>query len=487
VTVPAELAAPSGESADPRAPLHRLWNLADAGSLTFLDGEDASGVRIAEGRIEGGDAVFYATDGSVMGGAIGSVACGRIVLAIETAVRRGCPVIGVWHSGGARLAEGVQSMDGIGRMFAAMVGASGRIPQISVVVGPAAGGAAYGPALTDLVVMAPAGRVFVTGPDVVRSVTGESVDAEGLGGTDAHGRRSGVVHVVADSEEDAYRRARRITRLLSAPGRIDHTLVDSDRDLWAHLPDRPQRAYDVRPLVADLVDAGGFEELQPRWAPNVVIGLGRLAGRTVGVVANNPLRKGGCLDSLGAEKAARFVRMCDSFGIPLVVVVDVPGYLPGVTQEWEGVVRRGAKLLYAFAEAVVPRVTLVTRKSYGGAYIAMNSRALGATAVFAWPQAELAVMGAEAAVKIIHRRRLAACPEADRPVLLADLVEEHRRIAGGVDRGLALGVVDQVIDPSRTREKLAEALDGASPGAAATETFPCSFLPAGIADVAFPV
>jgi acetyl-CoA/propionyl-CoA carboxylase carboxyl transferase subunit len=211
-----------------------------------------------------------------------------------------------------------------------------------------------------------------------------------------------------------------------------------------------------------LVEDGGFEEIQPRWAPNMVIGLGRLGGRAVGVVANNPIRKGGCLDSLSAEKASRFVRMCDALGVPLLVLVDVPGYLPGVRQEWDGVVRRGAKLLYAFAEATVPRVTLVTRKSFGGAYIAMNSRALGATAVFAWPEAEIAVMGAEAAVGILHRRRLAAAPEPDRPALAARLADEHRQIAAGVDRAVALGVVNEVIEPTTTRRRLIETFAAAA-------------------------
>ncbi|HEX2312222.1 MAG TPA: carboxyl transferase domain-containing protein [Thermomonospora sp.] len=445
-------------AADPRSPFHRLAALLDADSLVPLHEPDDSNAQAVRGRVGGARVIAYCTDATHMGGAIGGVGSRHIAAAIDTAVRERCPVIGLWHSGGARLAEGVESMDGIGRMFAAMIHASGRVPQISVVLGPAAGGAAYGPALTDLVIMAPEGRVFVTGPDVVRSVTGEDIDMEGLGGPSAHGRRSGVAHVIADSEADAVARARRITSLLAAPGLYDLQAVAEERDLGAFLPDSPRRAYDVRPLVRGLLDEETFEELQPRWAPNMVVGLGRLAGRTVGVLANNPLRKGGCLDSLSAEKAARFVRMCDSFGVPLVVVVDVPGYLPGVQQEWEGVVRRGAKLLYAFGEAVVPRVTLVTRKSYGGAYIAMNSRSLGASAVFAWPDAEVAVMGAEAAVKILHRRTLAAASEEERPAVLARLVEEHQRVVGGLHRGLALGVVDEVIEPSRTRRRIVTAL-----------------------------
>jgi acetyl-CoA/propionyl-CoA carboxylase carboxyl transferase subunit len=320
--------------------------------------------------------------------------------------------------------------------------------------------------------MGPAGRVFVTGPDVVRSVTGEDVDMESLGGPDTHGRRSGVVHVVTDSEDEALQTARRAVDLLAAQGSLaPGAPALPDVDLRALLPERSNRAYDVRPLVAAVLDGPGLE-LHPRWAPNVVTTLGRLAGRTVGVVANNPLRLGGCLDSASAEKAARFVRMCDAFGVPLVVLVDVPGYLPGVGQEWDGVVRRGAKLLHAFAEAVVPRVTLVTRKAYGGAYIAMNARSLGATAVFAWPGAEVAVMGARAAVGILHRKRLAAVPPAEREALHARLAEEHERIAGGVDRALRIGVVDEVVEPAHTRRRLVAALAAAPAGRGAHGNIP---------------
>ncbi|WP_367127682.1 acyl-CoA carboxylase subunit beta [Saccharothrix sp. HUAS TT1] len=458
---------------DPRDPEFRLAQLLDPGSIVPLRPRDDSGMFAVRGRIDGARVVAYCSDATRMGGALGSQGCGHIVEAIDTAVRERVPVIGVWHSGGARLPEGVESLDGMGRMFAAMIRASGRVPQVSVVVGPAAaGGGAYGPALTDVVVMAPAGKVFVTGPDVVRSVTGERIDMDGLGGAEAHGRRSGVVHVVAEDEPDAYLRARRITGLFARPGVFDLQSVPDGEDLRALLPDRPRRAYDVKPLVRAILDEDSLEELQARWAPNVVVGLGRLGGRAVGVIANNPIRKGGCLDSLSAEKAARFVRMCDAFGVPLLVLVDVPGYLPGVGQEWDGVVRRGAKLLHAFGEAVVPRVTLVTRKSYGGAYIAMNSRSLGATAVFAWPEAEVAVMGAGAAVGILHRRKLAAVPDEEREALHAELVREHERIAGGVDRAIAIGVVDEVVDPTRTRRALARALAAAPAGRGAHGNIP---------------
>ncbi|HEY9388483.1 MAG TPA: carboxyl transferase domain-containing protein [Mycobacteriales bacterium] len=454
--------APTDEEYDFRDPRVRLGALLDEDSVRLMAAPDDSGVLAARGTISGAPVVAFATDATRMGGAMGSHGCRHVVAAIDAAVRDRVPVLGLWHSGGARLAEGVEALDAVGQVFAAMVRASGRVPQISVVLGPAAGGAAYGPALTDIVIMGPGGRVFVTGPEVVRSVTGENVDMERLGGPDTHGRRSGVVHVVTDSDAEAMASARALAGLLAQPGRFDVTRIGEDVDLSRLLPESAKRAYDVHPLLGALLDAPPVE-LHTRWAPNIVTALGRLAGRTVGVIANNPLRLGGCLDSSSAEKSARFVRMCDAFGVPLVVVVDVPGYLPGVGQEWDGVVRRGAKLLHAFAEAVVPRVTLVTRKSYGGAYIAMNSRSLGATAVYAWPSAEVAVMGASAAVGILHRRKLAAAQPGEREALHARLAAEHEKIAGGVNRALEIGVVDAVIQPDQTRRVLVEALAVARP------------------------
>jgi len=471
VPATADLLAPSS-ARDLRDPLLRLTQLFDGNDFELLnsaDEADVTEVRTAAGRINGARVIAYCTNATKMGGSLGAAGAVRIIEAIEKAVRDSCPVIGVWHSGGAKLADGVESMDGVGQMFAAMTRASGRVPQISVVVGPAAGAAAYGPALTDMIIMAPTGRVFITGPDVVKSVTGEQIDMEGLGGPETHSRRSGVAHVIADSEADAYRRARHLVTFFTCPGLLQLGRIGEEQDLRALLPDSPRRAYDVRPLVRAILDPeeehrDGFAELQTRWAPNVVIGLGRLVGRTIGVVANNPIRRGGCLDSLSAEKASRFVRMCDALGIPLLVIVDIPGYLPGINQEWNGVVRRGAKLLHAFAEAIVPRITLVTRKSYGGGYIAMNSRSLGATAVFAWPEAEIAVMGAEAAVGILHRKSLAAAADHERDALKSHLVAEQTRIAGGVDRAMAIGVVDEVVLPRHTRRRLAEAFAAAPAG-----------------------
>ena len=445
---------------DSRDPEVRLRALLDPDTLKLLAPLDSSGVVPARGRIDGTPVIAFATDATRMGGAMGADGCRHIVDAIDTAVRERVPVLGLWHCGGARLAEGVVALDAVGQVFAAMVRASGRVPQISVVLGPAAGGAAYGPALTDIVIMSDAGRIFVTGPEVVRSVTGEQVDMARLGGPEPHGRRSGVAHVTTPDEASALSKARAVAALLGRQGRVSPDDAAHDVDLGALLPERANRAYDVRPLVRALLDEPGVD-LHEKWAPNILTTLGRFAGRTVGVIANNPLRLGGCLDAASAEKAARFVRMCDALGVPLIVLVDVPGYLPGLGQEWDGVVRRGAKLLHAFAEAVVPRVTLVTRKGYGGAYIAMNSRALGATAVFAWPNAEIAVMGASAAVNILHRKRLAAAAPEDREALRADLVEDQIHNAGGVPRALEIGVIDAVVEPKETRKHLAEALAAA--------------------------
>ena len=446
---------------DPRNPLRRLKAFFDDGTLELITDEDSSGMLCGTGRVRGTPAVAFASDASVQGGAMGMKGCKAVLVAYERALADNVPIVGIWHSGGARLAEGVVSLHAVGEVFAIMTRASGKIPQISIVIGAAAGGAAYGPALTDIVILGPDGRIFVTGPDVVRSVTGENVDALRLGGPEPHGRRSGVVHVVTETTEAAYERGQLLCSLLGDQGVLDVNAVQ-DRDLSATFPESARRAYDVHPLVTDVLDDSGSNvELHPRWAPNITTTLGRFGGRTVGVVANNPMRLGGCLDSASAEKAARFVRMCDALGVPLIVLVDVPGYLPGVGQEWDGVVRRGAKLLHAFAEATVPRITLVTRKAYGGAYLAMNSRSLGATKVFAWPTATVAVMGAVAAVRILHRRRLAEVAEEDRTQVENELAAEHEVLSGGLPRAIEIDVVDEIIEPGRTRSAIAAAIKAA--------------------------
>jgi len=460
----------------PRDPAVRLEALFDEGTMETLSAPEGSGAVAAAGLIEGNGVVAFASDPRVQGGATGAKGCAVIVAAYDEAVARGVPVIGLWHSGGARLAEGAASLHGVGTVFAAMTAASGVVPQISVVLGPAAGGAAYGPALTDIVILSGQGRIFVTGPDVVRSVTGEEVDMARLGGPEPHSRRSGVVHLVASDDTEALSYARSLASLLCEQGKVSPETVAS-RDLSGALPDSARRAYDVHLLTSRLLDGPGSAgprgddppstprktniELHPKWAPNIVTILGRFAGRTVGVIANNPVRLGGCLDSSAAEKAARFVRFCDAFGVPLIVLVDTPGYLPGVGQEWDGVVRRGAKLLHAFAEATVPRVTLVTRKAYGGAYIAMNSRALGATRVFAWPDAEVAVMGSVAAVRILHRRRLATVPAEELHEAETALAAEHEATVGGLARAVEIGVVDEIISPAGTAAEIASAIAAA--------------------------
>ena len=445
----------------PRDPAARLAALFDPDTMAPLTSvaAEGSGAVAAVGLIDGSGAVAFASVPRVQGGAMGTDGCAVIVAAYHEAIARGVPIVGLWHSGGARLAEGVASLHGVGTVFAAMTAASGVVPQISVVLGPAAGGAAYGPALTDVVILSGQGRIFVTGPDVVRSVTGEDVDMARLGGPEPHSRRSGVVHLVADDDAAALGYARTVVSLLSEQGKISPDTV-AGRDLSGVLPESARRAYDVHGITSRLLDEPGIE-FHPKWAPNVVTILGRLAGRTVGVIANNPMRLGGCLDSSAADKAARFVRFCDAFGVPLVVLVDVPGYLPGVGQEWDGVVRRGAKLLHAFAEAAVPRVTLVTRKAYGGAYIAMNSRSLGATKVFAWPAAEVAVMGSIAAIRILHKRKLAAVPADQLHEAETALAAEHEATVGGLGRAVEIGVVDEIISPAQTAAAIASAIAAA--------------------------
>lgn len=419
--------------------------------------DEADGVVVARGTIGPVEVLAFATDSAVQGGALGAEGCAAIAAVTDRAVCEGRPVVGIWHSGGARLREGVAGLDGVARVFAAQTRASGRVPQISLVLGPAAGGAAYGPALTDVVVLGPAGRVFVTGPDVVRRVTGEDVDAERLGGADTQ-TRSGVVHLAESTDAAAVRRTRELLVLLGAPGKVDLRRA-AGPDPSSLVPSEHRLSYDVRPVVEAVLDLGTFVELQAGWARNAVVGLGRLAGRTVGVVANQPQWLAGCLDAETGDKTGRFVQWCDSLGLPLIFLVDVPGYLPGVGQEDGGVVRRGAKLLHAYAAAVVPRLTVVLRKSFGGAFIAMGSKGLGADVVFAWPGAQVDVMGASAAIEVLHRRELAAeCDPVRRAELVVRLVAQHEATTGGLTRAVECGAVDEVLEPADTRRRLVEAL-----------------------------
>jgi acetyl-CoA/propionyl-CoA carboxylase carboxyl transferase subunit len=445
---------------DRKDPQLRIERLVDEGSFEYLVPRTDCGMIAATGLIKGNKAVVFASDATSKSGALGIEGSLVILAAYREAMAFQLPIIGIWHSGGARLSDGVLSLDAFGQVFQAMVSASGRIPQLSLVLGPTAGGGAYGPALTDVVVLAPEGRIFVTGPDVVKSVTGEDIDIAALGGPEAHSKNSGVAHVIAPDEETAFNEIRDLVSLFADQAHFKTDVTEID--LSQLVPPISKRTYDVVPLIDAILDLDGEKlELLPMWAENMSTVLGRLGGRTVGVIANNPSHIGGVLDAAAAEKAARFVRTCDAFGIPMVVIADVTGFLPGPGQEWEGAVRRGAKLLHAFAESVVPRVTLITRRAFGGAYVAMNSKALGATRIFAWPEAEVSVMGSIAAVRVLHRRILAELPEDQRAGMELELAAEHDRTSGGIARAVEIGAVDEVITPQHTRTALVQALASA--------------------------
>ncbi len=447
-------------SHDPRDPISRIERLVDDGSFEFLVPRTECGMLAVTGSVKGCKVVIFASDATIKSGALGTEGSKVIVTAYKTAVDAQLPIIGIWHSGGARLSDGVASLDAFGEVFQSMISASGRIPQLSLVLGPTAGGGAYGPALTDVVVLAPEGRIFVTGPEVVKSVTGEDIDMALLGGPEAHRKNSGLAHVIAPSEEEAFEGIRYLTSLFANQAVMNPDVENID--LAQFVPPSSVRTYEVHPLVDAILDKDAEHiELLSMWAPNMTTVLGRLGGATVGVLANNPSHIAGVLDAAAGEKAARFVRTCDAFGIPLIVIADVQGFLPGAGQEWEGAVRRGAKLLHAFGEAVVPRVTLITRRAYGGAYVAMNSKSLGATRVFAWPEAEVSVMGAVAAVRVLHRRLLADLPEEQRELMELELAAEHEKVSGGVAKAIEIGAVDEMITPAQTRSALAKAIANA--------------------------
>ena len=445
---------------DPRDPELRIARLVDEGKFEFLIPRSSCGVIAVTGLIKGNKVVIFASDATIKSGALGVDGSKVIVSAYKAAMGAQVPIIGIWHSGGARLSDGVASLDAFGEVFQSMISASGRIPQLSLVLGPTAGGGAYGPALTDVVVLAPEGRIFVTGPDVVKSVTGEDIDMALLGGPEAHKKNSGLAHIIAPTEQAAFDDVRDLTALFANHGFMNPSVKDID--LSTFVPNSTVRSYEVHPLVDAILDQETEHiELLSMWAPNMTTVIGRLGGATVGVIANNPAHLAGVLDAAAGEKAARFVRTCDAFGIPLIVIADVQGFLPGAGQEWEGAVRRGAKLLHAFGEAVVPRVTLITRRAYGGAYVAMNSKALGATRVFAWPDAEVSVMGAVAAVRVLHRRILADLPIEQRESMELELAADHEKISGGVVRAIEIGAVDEMVDPTSTRSALAKTIAAA--------------------------
>ncbi|MEY4337473.1 MAG: hypothetical protein RL680_368 [Actinomycetota bacterium] len=440
---------------DPRDPETRIARLLDDGKFEFLLPRTDCGMVAVTGDIKGNKVIVFASDPTIKSGALGVEGSKVIVSAYKVAMGAQVPIIGIWHSGGARLSDGVASLDAFGEVFQSMISASGRIPQLSLVLGPTAGGGAYGPALTDIVVLSPEGRIFVTGPEVVKSVTGEDIDMALLGGPEAHRKNSGLAHIIAPTEQEAIDDVRDLTALFANHGVMNPDVADIDLSVF--VPQSQVRTYEVHPLVDAILDKETEHiELLSMWAPNMTTIIGRLGGATVGVLANNPAHIAGILDAAAGEKAARFVRTCDAFGIPLIVIADVQGFLPGAGQEWEGAVRRGAKLLHAFGEAVIPRVTLITRRAYGGAYVAMNSKALGATRVFAWPDAEVSVMGAVAAIRVLHRRILADLPAEQRESMELELAAEHEKISGGVARAVEIGAVDEIIYPAHTRSALAK-------------------------------
>ncbi|HEY2769148.1 MAG TPA: carboxyl transferase domain-containing protein [Solirubrobacteraceae bacterium] len=452
------------------APLERLEALCDPGTVRVLRSRVVSpklgaratpgdGVIGATGAVAGRPIACYAQDGAYLGGSLGERHADTIVRVLQTAGRARIPVVGFVESGGARMQEGTAALAGYGRIFRETVALTGVVPQISVVSGASAGGGAYSPALTDLLLMTEDAAMFLTGPGVVREALGEDIDAAALGGPRVHDR-NGVCHLVERDEAAAAERVRELLSFLPSAAGEPFVPVDAVAPALADpgdaVPSEPRRAYDVRDALRGIIDAGSLLELWPRWARNVVTAFARLEGRPVAIIANQPHHLGGVLDAEGSEKAARFVSFCDAFGLPLIAVVDTPGFMPGSRQERAGVIRHGASLVRAFAAARSPKLTVVLRKSYGGAYITMNSRDLGADLVLAWPEAELGIMSARAAVGIVHRRqlRVAEDPDAERDRLADAYGEEHLR----ADAAAAAGFVDEIVAPADTRDRLAWAL-----------------------------
>ncbi len=422
------------------------------------------GVVTGHGAIDGRKVFVFSQDFTVFGGSLGEVFAEKIVKIMDLAMRMGAPIIGINDSGGARIQEGVVSLGGYAEIFWRNVMASGVVPQLSVVAGPCAGGAVYSPAITDFIFMVrDISYMFITGPDVVKAVTGEDVTFEDLGGADTHSTRSGVAHFAASTEEETFEDVRTLLSYLPSNNLEDPPRgpVEDDPErknsmLMGVIPESPSSPYDMNAIIEEIVDDGSFFESQARYARNIVTGFARLDGYSVGVVANQPRHLAGVLDIDAAEKAARFVRFCDAFNVPLVTLVDVPGFLPGTGQEYGGIIRHGAKLLYAFAEATVPKLTVITRKAYGGAYDVMASKHIRADVNLAWPMAEIAVMGPEAAVKIIYRREIAASenPEA----LLREFVDDYRGRFANPYTAAERGYVDAVIEPEETRAVLIKSL-----------------------------
>lgn len=457
----------------------RIELLLDAGSFRELDALAVhrchdfgmehqrylgDGVVTGWGTVEGRPVYIYSQDFTVLGGSLGEVHAAKICKVMDLAMKNGTPIIGINDSGGARIQEGVASLAGYGDIFLRNTLASGVIPQISLIMGPCAGGAVYSPALTDFIGMVRnSAYMFVTGPEVVKAVTHEEVTFEQLGGAEVHEQISGVAHFTAENEAEMLALTRRLLGYLPSNNMSEPPYASTGDDpgredpaLDTLVPEDPSRPYDMREIIRSIVDNGEFFEIQESYAPNILIGFARLGGYSIGVVANQPAVLAGVLDIQASEKAARFVRFCDAFNIPLVTLVDVPGFMPGMAQEHGGIIRSGAKLLYAYCEATVPKLTVITRKAYGGAYIVMSSKHLRSDLNFAWPSAEIAVMGPEGAMNIIFRKDIesASDPEARR----AELVAEYREKFANPYVAASRGYIDDVIEPHETRPRLVEGL-----------------------------
>jgi len=436
--------------------------LEDASSLDFAN--PGEGVVTGYGTVNGRRIYVYAQDFTVAGGSLSEVHAEKICRILDLAAQNGTPVIGMNDSGGARIQEGVFALHGYGSIFYRNTLCSGVIPQLSIIMGPCAGGAVYSPAITDFVFMVSGiGNMFITGPQVIKAVTGESVSAEELGGAAAHNQTSGVAHFFAENEEECFGQIKALLSYLPS-NNVDDPPVTEPREpelkqeeLITIVPENPNRSYDVRDVILRVVDGSEMLEVHRDYAKNAVVGFARLSGRPVGIVANQPQVKAGCLDVNCSDKIARFVRFCDSFNIPLVTFVDVPGYLPGVEQEWGGIIRHGAKVLYAYSEATVPQLSIILRKAYGGAYIAMDSRSLGADLCLAWPTAEIAVMGPEGAVNIVNRREIEQAENKEEK--RQDLVSSYRERYANPYIAAARGWIDEVIDPRDTRAYLIKGLE----------------------------
>ena len=417
------------------------------------------------GHVDGRPVYLFSYDFTVLGGSLSEAVAEKILKVMDLAMMTGAPIVGIQDSGGARIQDGPESLRGFGEMFAMNTLASGVIPQISVIMGPCAGGAVYSPSITDFILMTDGlGQMYSTGPDVIRSVTGEEITHEELGGADAHARQSGVAHFAIEGERETLAEVRRLLSFLPSNNAEDAPLIPglepdeaANEELLSIIPDEPNRPYDVREVIYRLIDNGDFLEVHENYAQNIVVGLGRIMGTTVGFVCNQPMQLAGVLDTEASRKAARFVRFCDCFNIPLVTLVDIPGYLPGSSQEHNGIITHGAKLLFAYSEATVPKIAIVLRKAYGGAYLVMSSKHLRGDMNFAWPGAELAVMGPDQAISIINRRDLAEAKDPEKK--RAELVAEYKEKFGNPYIPAGRGFLDDVIDPRETRLKIIRSLE----------------------------